>query len=197
MDVRPSLRQLVGRAAVVTAVNAAALVVLAALLPGLTVDGAAAALMAGACVGVVGLVVWPALGAVIVPISVLTLGLGAIALDAAVVGLILDRIPGVDVDGGWTTLATAVGLAALTAGITALLGIDDDGWVDRRMAGRAQGRRRRTDQAGIVFIQIDGLSEPVLRRALASGDAPTLRQCIESGATGCGPGTPSGPARRA
>ena len=59
--------------------------ILAALLDGFSIDRPRDALLAGLVVGLVGAVVWPALAFVVVPISVLTLGLGAIVLEALVV----------------------------------------------------------------------------------------------------------------
>ncbi len=57
--------------------------VLAWLLDDFTIDSPADALLAGFVVGLVNAVVWPALAVVVVPLSVLTLGLGAIVLDAS------------------------------------------------------------------------------------------------------------------
>ena len=64
--------------------------ILAALLGGFSIDRPRDALLAGLVVGLVGSVVWPALAFIVVPISVLTLGLGAIVLEALVVALVLD-----------------------------------------------------------------------------------------------------------
>ena len=72
------------RTVVVTVVTALALWLLAAILPGFSIDSFWDALLAGFVVGVANAVVWPALAFLVVPLSVLTLGLGAIVLNAAV-----------------------------------------------------------------------------------------------------------------
>ena len=150
---------------------AVALWFLAAILRGFDIDRPADALLAGLVVGLLNAVIWPMLAFVVVPISVLTLGLGAIVLDALVVWLVLDGLPGVTLDGFGTSLLVVIGLAAVTALASSLLALDDNAWFDQRMA-RLAGRRAKgsdpTDVAGIVFVQLDGLAEEVLRRALRS-----------------------------
>ena len=104
-DLRPSWRQVAWRSLLVTVTTAIALWVLAAILEGFTIDRPVDALLAGFVVGVANAVVWPALAFLIVPLSVLTLGLGAIVLNALFVTWVLELLPGVDVDGFWTSLA--------------------------------------------------------------------------------------------
>ena len=181
---RPSWSRVVARSAVVTVVTAVALWILAALLPGLWIDRPRDALLAGLVVGLVGSIVWPALAFIIVPISVLTLGLGAIVLEALVVALVLDSLPGIHLDGFWTAILVALGLAAVTTLVSTLLAVDDDSWFDQTTARRARrraGTANVTDVPGVVFIQLDGVAHPVLERALRSGDAPTLHRWIRDG----------------
>jgi uncharacterized membrane protein YvlD (DUF360 family) len=161
-----------------------ALWVLAAILGGFSIDSGWDALLAGFVVGLVNAVVWPLLSFIVVPISVLTLGLGAIAIDALVVALVLDRLPGVELDGFWTAVVIVVGLALIATAVSSALALDDDEWVDRQMAHMARRRVKdasSTDVPGVVFVQIDGLAEEVLRRALRSGDAPTIDHWLRTG----------------
>ena len=79
---RPSWRTVLWRTVVVTVVTAIALWLLAAILPGFSIDSWWEALLAGFVVGIANAVVWPALAFLVVPLSVLTLGLGAIVLNA-------------------------------------------------------------------------------------------------------------------
>jgi len=95
---------------VVITVTALTLWLLAAILPGFDIDSFRHAVIAGAVVGLVNAVVWPALAFLVVPISVLTLGLGAIALNALVTFWVLDALPGVEVDGFWSAFWVVVGL---------------------------------------------------------------------------------------
>jgi uncharacterized membrane protein YvlD (DUF360 family) len=181
---RPSWSRVVARSVVVTVVTAVTLWILASALDGFSIDRPRDALLAGFVVGFVGAVVWPALAFIVVPISVLTLGLGAIVLEALVVFLVLDFLPGVHLDGFWTAVVVAVGLAVVTTLVSTLLAIDDDSWFDQRTAHRAQrraGQATVTDVPGVVFVQLDGLAHVVLQRALRSGDAPNLHRWIRDG----------------
>lgn len=184
----PGWRQVMRRGVVVTIANTLALVLLAAVLPGFDIDSLPDALLAGLVVGIVNAAVWPTIAVLLVPLSVLTLGLGSILANALVIGLVLDWLPGVTIDGFWTLLGVTLGLAAVTSFIAWLFAVDDDAWFDEHMARRAKRVAKRrgstgfdTSVPGVVFVQIDGLAEPVLRRALHSGDVPTLDRWLRGG----------------
>jgi uncharacterized membrane protein YvlD (DUF360 family) len=178
---RPTLGLVLWRVVVITVATALTLWLLAAVLGGFSIDTWQHALLAGFVVGVVNAVVWPALAFIVVPISVVTLGLGAIVLDAILVAVVLDWLPGVVLDGWWTALAVVLGLAAVSTAVSSVMAVDDDawfeGWVARRARTRA-GAATTTDVPGVVFVQIDGLAKVVLERALRSGDVPTLHRWI-------------------
>lgn len=172
------------RILVVTVTTGLTLALLARFISGFEIDRTSDALVAGVAIGLVNALVWPAFSFVLVPISVLTLGLGAILVDVLVVVVLLDVLPGVEVAGFWTGVGVALGLAAITTVISALLAIDDDAWFDQRMSNRARRRRNgatTTDVPGVVFVQLDGVSIDVLRRAFRSGDAPTLHRWVRDG----------------
>jgi uncharacterized membrane protein YvlD (DUF360 family) len=181
---RPSWTRVLFRGVVVTLTTALALWILAALIDGFTIDHPWDAILAGFVVGVLNAAIWPMLAIIVVPISVLTLGIGAIVLDVVVVGLILDALPGITLHGFWTALLVVLGLVVVSTVTSTLLAIDDDSWFDRaavRRARRRAGAPTVTDVPGVVFIQIDGLAKVVLERALRSGDAPTLHRWLHDG----------------
>jgi uncharacterized membrane protein YvlD (DUF360 family) len=181
---RPSWSRVLSRSALVIIVTAVSLWILAALLSGFSIDRPRDALLAGLVVGLVAAVVWPALAFVVVPISVLTLGLGAIVLEALVVAFVLDLLPGINLDGFWTAIVITFSLAAVTTLVSSLLALDDDSWFDQttaRRASRRAGKATVTDVPGVVFVQLDGVARVVLERALRSGDAPTLDRWVRDG----------------
>lgn len=181
---RPSWSTGLWRVLVVTLVTGGALLLLDRLLAGLSFRSPWHALLAGLVLGLLNSLVWPALASVVVPISVLTLGLGAIVLDVLAVALVLGHLPGVEVTGTWTPVWIVLGLALITTLLSSLLALDDDDWFDQRMAARARrlvGEARATDVPGLVMVQIDGLSRDVLLRAMRSGDAPTLLRWVREG----------------
>ena len=175
---------IVVRGAVVLLVDAAVLLLLSALLADFTLDGPGAALGTAALVGVLNALVWPLLARFALPLNVMTLGLGALVLNAALVVFAIDLVPGASVDGFWGGLVVTVGMAALTTVLSALLAIDeDDSWyrnVVRRQA-RRRGDRIETDVPGVIFLEIDGLAHDVLKRALRDGSAPAMSRWLREG----------------
>jgi uncharacterized membrane protein YvlD (DUF360 family) len=171
------------RAAVVLVLDALALLVLSELLPGFTLDGAGTALLTAAGIGLLNAFIWPLLARFTLPLSVLTLGLGSLALNGVLVALVIDAVPGAEVADWGTGIVVVVGLTVLTALLSALLAIQEDESWYRNVVRRQAKRRDRieTDVPGIVFLEIDGLAHDVLRRALRDGNAPTLSRWIREG----------------
>ena len=173
------------RIVVVLVLTSAALLLLAAVLPGFTIDDVGSAAAAALLLGLVNALVWPALVRFALPLTVLTLGLAPLLLNGVVVVAVAALLPGVHVDDYWWALAVAFGLTAVAMATTSLLALDDDAMYFRHVAG--PGRRRSgepvsdTDVPGVLFLQIDGLSHPVLQRAMRNGDAPTLSRWVSSG----------------
>ena len=75
---------------------------------------------------------------------------------------------------GWALLAAFV-VAAVSVVLAVLLGSDDMSSIRiaQRIA-RRQGIIASTDVPGIVYLEIDGLALPVLRRAMRDGNAPNM-----------------------
>jgi uncharacterized membrane protein YvlD (DUF360 family) len=181
---RPTLRQVIVRLFATTLVLAAALAVTSWLLGDFDIDRPRDALLAGLVIGLINALIWPALAVVLVPLSVFTLGLASLAVNAAMIWFVLDELPGVQLDGFGAALLVTIVMTTTETLFASALALDDDSWYDQRMARRARRRRTTTvtDVPGVVFAQIDGLGESVLRVALASGDVPTLRRWIDDGA---------------
>jgi uncharacterized membrane protein YvlD (DUF360 family) len=178
------LRHLALRGLVVVVIDAAALLVLSALLPGFTVNGVRGAIVTAALVGILNALVWPLLSRLALPLSVLTLGTAAIVLNGGLVAIAAAISPGAEVNDWVSGIVVATGMAVLTTLVSAMLAIDDDeSW--QRNVVRRQARRRgeavRTDVPGVVFLEIDGLAHDVLRRALRDGNAPTLARWLRGG----------------
>ena len=157
-----------------------AFMVAAGLLPGVWIDGYLGALLVAAVVAALNAVIPPVLAALRLP---LTLVLGFLLVLAADAGILIATDALTDgilrVDGfGWALLAALV-VAAVSVVLAVLLGSDDMSSIRiaQRIA-RRQGIIARTDVPGIVFLEIDGLALPVLRRAMRDGNAPTMARWL-------------------
>ena len=114
----------------------------------------------------------------------LTLGLGAIVLNGALILAVGAIDPGIHVRDLGTGIVVALGITIVNMAVTSILAIDDDGFwyrnVVRRQARRTTGATE-TDVPGLFFIEIDGLAHDVLKRALRDGNAPTMARWIRDG----------------
>jgi uncharacterized membrane protein YvlD (DUF360 family) len=173
------------RVIVVWLLTAATLVLLAALMRGFSVDGDAAALGAAAAIGLVNALVWPLAIRIALPFTVLTLGLGALALNGAVVLLVSELDSGVNVEGLGAGIVVALGITLVNSLATALLAIDDDDFfyrnVIRRQARKHASPSADSDVPGVYFLEIDGLAHGVVQRAIRDGHAPTLGRWLRDG----------------
>jgi uncharacterized membrane protein YvlD (DUF360 family) len=93
-------------------------------------------------------------------------------------------VGGVEVADLWTGILIALGLTAGNTLLAVLFSRDDEQAYDRFVTEPLRRRFRdvpRTDIPGFLFLEIDGLAEPVLRDALARGYMPTLKRWLDSG----------------
>jgi uncharacterized membrane protein YvlD (DUF360 family) len=169
--------RLLGRLTLVLILDALAMLALSALLPGFALAGPVAACGLAAALGVANAVVWPVLLRVALPFTVLTLGLGALVLNAVLLLGAAALLDDVRIDGLLEAIVVVLGLTLLTTLVGGVLALDrGDLWyrhIVRRQLKRAQ-LAERTDVPGVVFLEIDGLAHDVLRRALRDGNAPVL-----------------------
>lgn len=174
----------VRRALFVTVLDAVVLLVLSWVFSGFTLDGPGSALLAAAVVGILNALVWPVLARLALPLNVLTLGLGGLALNALLVAFVIDLLPGCDIRGLLDAIAITIVLAATTAVVNYGFAIDEDEWWYRSVV-RRQARRRgdvvESDVPGLLMLEIDGLAHDVLLRAIRDGNAPTMARWLRSG----------------
>lgn len=171
-----------GRALVLVAIDGLALWLLADLLGGIDVPSLRAGIATAATIALLNALLWPLLIRVALPLTVLTFGLAALALNVVVIDVAFDLVDGQDPRFG-ATLLTALGLAALTAIVEPLLDFDGDAYHLRvvRQRVRRNRRRNRSEVPGVIMFEIDGLAEPVLERAIADGHVPTIARWLEDG----------------
>src|SRR4051794_1333618 len=174
----------VWRVLVVWVTTAGALMLLSALLAGFNVEDFRVALVTAGLLGLINALVWPLVIRFALPFTVLTLGLGVLALNGAVVGVIAAIQPGVTIAGLGEGVAVAFGLTVVNTLITSLLAIDDDDfWYRNVVKRRARQLLAEGDLSvpGVYFLEIDGLAHEVLRRAIRDGNAPNLARWLHDG----------------
>ena len=154
------------------AVEAAALYVILRHVPGVTVEDWSSAIVAILAIGLLNALVRPAILLGAANFGVIPFLLIAFPLNAGLVLVAAWIVPGFDLHDPLSAVLVAVGLAASNALFSAMLSVNDDDSFYRNVIRRFSRRLAptdRLDEPGTVVVQIDGLAEPILRRALGEG----------------------------
>ena len=180
------LKRPVIRILVLWAIQALGLIIMAFLMDSVQVESVRAAILAAAVIGILNAFLWPILSYILLPFAVVTLGLVALLMNAFLVYLasILLEGYGFYVDSFWAAFWLSIGLTAINIIFSSLLTIDDDHSWYRNSVRRKMKRTAKpvpTDIPGIIFLEIDGLAKPILEKAMAEGNAPTLKSWIDNG----------------
>ncbi|MGA7434259.1 MAG: phage holin family protein [Solirubrobacterales bacterium] len=176
-------KRLFSHSLIVVAVDAVSLLLIAWILPGFYMDGIGAAILTALAIGAINSFIWPLLSRFTLRLTVLTLGLFGLIINALVVGIAVEIMPWLHIDSLFEAVIVTFSLAIITSLISALLAIDEDSsWYLNvvKVQQRRRGEVEESDEPGIVFLEIDGLAHDVLRRAFANGNAPTLASWVRS-----------------
>jgi uncharacterized membrane protein YvlD (DUF360 family) len=165
--------------------SAVALLFAAAIVPGATINGFWGAVLVAAIVAALNAVLPPIVAALRLPFTVAAGFLLVLALDAAMLLIAADITPeALDVDGPFAALLVALVASAASTAIAVVAGVNDDDEYTLRVARRVARRSGpvvETGVPGIVFLEIDGLSLPVLRRAIRDGTTPAMARWLADG----------------
>jgi uncharacterized membrane protein YvlD (DUF360 family) len=175
----------VGRLIAAWLASALGILLGAGVVPGADVRGFGGAVAVAAIVAVLNAVLPPVVAALRLPFTVALGFVLVLALDAAMLQLAADIAPDqLHIDDFWAAGAVAVIAAAVSMAIGAVMGVDDDDGYTLRVARRV-ARRTGTpiaaDAPGVLFLEIDGLALPVLRRAFRDGTTPNMARWLADG----------------
>jgi uncharacterized membrane protein YvlD (DUF360 family) len=159
-------------------VSAASVYVAAGLLPGVHIDGAGGAFLVAAAIAAINAVLPPLIASLRLPFTLVAGFLLVLLADAFALKLTSDGFPAaIGIDSFGDAMLGALVIAAVSLVLQVLLGTDDEDEYALRVikrVARRQGPQTRTDMPGIIFLEIDGLALPVLRRAMRDGSAPNM-----------------------
>jgi hypothetical protein len=173
----------------VVVVQGILLALLALILPGFYFEDSAAIIPAALSITAAQSVLWPIVYAVAARLSPWVFPFLSFALTGAIITFaawVNDQIGfgGVEVADLWTGALVAMGLTVGNTLLAAFVSTVDEPAYDRFVTEPLRMRYRdtpKTSAPGFVFLEIDGLSEPVLRKAIAEGYMPTLARWLASG----------------
>jgi uncharacterized membrane protein YvlD (DUF360 family) len=179
----PRLRPL--RLLVAWLISAAALVVAGWIVPGVRIPSFWDAVVAAAVIAILNALLPPLVAALRLPFMLALGFVLVLALDAVILQIAARVAPAaIQVDSFWSALLVA--LVASTVGLVFSLvaGTNDDDEYALRVVkriARRMGPVERTETAGIIYLEIDGLALPVLQRAMRDGSAPNMARWLADG----------------
>jgi len=142
------------------------------------------ALIATAGLGLINALLWPLLSRLAGARSVITFGLIALLLNGIIIWLLAFFTSEIEAS-GWGLLFLPLNIALINTVVSGILAIDDDASfyraVFKKMKGRAEKAAENKDKPGFIFLEIDGLAETILRKAIENGTMPTLAGWVSSG----------------
>jgi uncharacterized membrane protein YvlD (DUF360 family) len=177
------IRHLAVRVVVITIVDTLALVIAAYLLPQLTIDRLEAALAVTVIAGLLAFILRP-IAFLILPQNLITTAILTIVFLGITLAVAAAIVPGVAFDNTLWAFVAAFIVAAVNAVLIPILGLDEDESFYRnsiRKLARARGDVDDRPGPGFLFIQVDGLAEPVIKNALRTGYMPFLAHWIRTG----------------
>jgi uncharacterized membrane protein YvlD (DUF360 family) len=165
--------------------SAAALFVAAWIVPGISVEGFGGAVIAALLIAILNAVLPPIIAALRLPLMALLGFLLVLIVDAAMLILASHVAPSaIKVSNAWWALLAALIASAVGVVLDVVFGTNDDDTYTLRVVqriARRQGHVTKTDTPGIIFLEIDGLALPVLRRAMRDGNATTMASWLSGG----------------
>ncbi|MBJ7459302.1 MAG: phage holin family protein [Thermoleophilaceae bacterium] len=161
---------------------------LSQFLNGFELPNFGVACLVAAMILLINALLWPIIISLALRFAVFTMGLGSILMAALVIELAAELTDNITV----TDSAAIIVVIALTVAnilLTTIFGLGERDWYYERVVLRSirrvvkrQGREiQHSDVPGVFFLEIDGLAEPVLRRAITNGHCPTMARWMQDG----------------
>jgi uncharacterized membrane protein YvlD (DUF360 family) len=181
---RATRLSLVRRALLSFVAAAAALLIVATISPNLTLGGPGALLLAALLLTALNALGRPALLLVLSPLPAIVVPVAGLLLEVVIVLAIVRVVPGVRIDSLAAAIWDAVFLTVLNAIFAEILRASDDdsyhGAQVRQLVAREFGKPG-SSVPGLLMVQLDGLSLPVLQSQMRAGRMPTLDRLVRSG----------------
>src|SRR3954454_8432922 len=184
-----SMRRHITAAIIVCLINGVTVLLLEYLLPGFAIDGWRAYVGVVLAFGIIPAIAWPFVfrfSSVVRPalFPILTFAIGGLVVLGVVKLLDWFGLTGVTISGFWTGVAIAFCVPLISTVIGGIFSLNDDDsyeWFVVRPLKRKLSGANSALTPGILFLEIHGLAEPVLRDAMARGYMPSLKRWVDEG----------------
>ena len=164
---------------------AAALLIAAQLMPGVSVEGFAGGVVVVLLITILNAVLAPLLAALRLPYTALVGFVLVLFLDAWLLQIAAGIAPGaISVASFGSALLAVLVSSGIDVALIVFFGVNDDDVFALRVVervARRSGEQVRTDVPGLLFLEIDGLAAPVLRRSMRDGSTPEMARWVAEG----------------
>jgi uncharacterized membrane protein YvlD (DUF360 family) len=164
-------------------VQAAVLLAVGNLVPGILVESIGAALIGAVVLGLLNALVRPVIILLTLPLNVVTVGLLSLVVNAMMLTLAAPLVPGFEVTSFAGAFAAALVITILTTLISVVVSANRDDTFYAELARRLASVEtpRVAGGKGLLVVQIDGLGAPILRNAIRVGLTPRMASWVRSG----------------
>lgn len=159
-----------------------ALAIMALLLSGLEITNLLAACAFAIALGLLNALIRPTLIAITMPVTILSLGFFSLIINGLLIVLAANILPGVRLGSFGSAIWLSVGVTIINTFFTSLFAIDDVESYEHYAirANKRNHSQEKSEKPGVTFLEIDGLSLPVLQRAIQNGYMPNLARWVRS-----------------
>ncbi|MFD1506325.1 alkaline phosphatase family protein [Georgenia yuyongxinii] len=155
-----------------------------AVMPGVGATTRVDVLVAALLLGVLSAALQPVVTALALVVGWAGVLLAGLFTEAILFYAALTLTPGITVDGFWSAFWASWVFSLLVTIVTWLVTAGDDTAFLTHMLRQSRHARAAaapTMVPGVIFLQVDGLSAPLLRWSIRSGDLPTMSRWVRSG----------------
>ena len=180
---RGGRKALLKRLLITLVVSTLAFLATAFLLPNIIVDRALDGVIVVIVMALLNALVRPVVLAIVAPRSLILTGISVILLQILVFLFSANIVPGVHVGSFLTALIGSFIYAIINTILTAFLGIDSgDSFYGLLIQNLLLKRAApKSDQPGLVIVQIDGLAHPILAGRMRAGSVNTMAGWVRNG----------------
>ncbi|MGC9365903.1 MAG: phage holin family protein [bacterium] len=162
----------------------ASLILLSYILPNFKITHWWYALIAVVVISLLNAVLRPLLIKLTLPITVFSLGLFSVGLNALVISIAGYLIPGIEITHPLTPLVITLVLSTVNTLICNLLSLDDENPFYRNIIvkyNQIVKSKNNSGKPGLIILEIDGLSFKSIRKAIEQNYMPNVRNWIHWG----------------
>ena len=165
-------------------VNSIGVYLISLFIPGIYFENLLVTAVAVFLIAILNSIIFPIFNRFALPLTVYTLGIAGLILNGVIILFVASIMPEFKVESLLSGIILVFGITLVNTIITELLAIDDDETFFRNVIEKQAKKNKDKNinkTPGVIFIQIDGLSHNVLRRAIQSGNVPNISKWLRDG----------------